>query len=75
MAGERLTQVRVGLLGIEEDRVDVLMDTFKGDCALAVSALAQKENTLFMVTGAHLHELTGAACNSHTFVFMPNARM
>ena len=28
-----------------------------------------------MVTGAHLPELTGAACNSHTFVFMPNASM
>jgi branched-chain amino acid transport system substrate-binding protein len=42
---------------------------------LAVSALAQRENKLFMVTGAHLPELTGAACNSHTFVFMPHARM
>src|SRR6478672_12553355 len=28
-----------------------------------------------MVTGAHVPELTGAACNAHTFVFMPNARM
>jgi branched-chain amino acid transport system substrate-binding protein len=60
---------------ITEDRVDFLMGTFNGDCALAVSALAQKENKLFMVTGAHLPELTGAACNSHTFVFMPNAFM
>jgi branched-chain amino acid transport system substrate-binding protein len=60
---------------INEDRVDFLMGTFNGDCALAVSALAQKENKLFMVTGAHLPELTGAACNSHTFIFMPNASM
>ena len=60
---------------IKEDRVDFLMGTFNGDCALAVSALAQKENKLFMVTGACLPELTGAACNSHTFVFMPNASM
>jgi branched-chain amino acid transport system substrate-binding protein len=60
---------------IKEDRIDVLMGTFNGDCALAVSALAQKENILFMVTGAHLSELTGVACNRHTFVFMPNARM
>jgi branched-chain amino acid transport system substrate-binding protein len=60
---------------INEDRVDFLMGTFNGDCALAVSALAQKENKLFMVTGAYLPELTGAACNSHTFVFMPNASM
>lgn len=60
---------------IKEDRVDVLMGTFNGDCALAVSALAQKENKLFMVTGSYLPELTGVACNRHTFVFMPNARM
>ena len=60
---------------IKEDRVDVLMGTFNGDCALAVSALVKKENKLFMVTGSHVPELTGAACNSHTFVFMPNAWM
>ena len=69
------TAVKVATKFIKDDRVDVLMGTFNGDCALAVSALAQKENKLFMVTGASLPELTGAACNSHTFVFMPNARM
>ena len=69
------TAVKAALKFIKEDRVDVLMGTFNGDCALAVSALAQKENTLFMVTGAHIPELTGSACNRHTFVFMPNARM
>lgn len=69
------TAVKVATKFIKEDRVDVLMGTFNGDCALAVSALAQKENTLFMVTGAHLPELMGVACNRHTFVFMPNARM
>lgn len=58
---------------IKEDRIDALMGTFNGDCALAVSALAKKENKLFIVTGSHLPELTGSACNSHTFVFMPNA--
>ncbi len=60
---------------INEDRVDFLMGTFTGECSLAVSELAKKENKLFMVTGAHIMELTGAKCNSHTFVFMPNARM
>nr|MBI3612315.1 amino acid ABC transporter substrate-binding protein [Nitrospirota bacterium] len=60
---------------IKEDRVDFLMGTFTGECALAVSELAKKENKLFMVTGAHIMDLTGARCNSHTFVFMPNARM
>lgn len=69
------TAVKAATKLIKEDRVDVLMGTFNGDCALAVSALAQKEHTLFMVTGAHLPELTGVACNAQTFVFMPNARM
>ena len=69
------TAVKVATKFIKEDRVDVLMGTFNGDCALAVSALAQMENTLFMVTGAYIPELTGVACNVHTFVFMPSARM
>jgi branched-chain amino acid transport system substrate-binding protein len=69
------TAVRAATKFIKEDRVDVLMGTFNGDCALVVSELAKKENKLFMVTGAHLPELTGSACNSHTFVFMPNATM
>lgn len=69
------TAVKAATKFIKEDRVDVLMGTFNGECALAVSAVAQKENKLFMVTGAHVPELTGAACNAHTFVFMPNARM
>lgn len=60
---------------VKEDRVDFLMGTFNADCALAVSEFAQKENKLFMVTGAHLPELTAAACNAHTFVFMPHAAM
>ena len=60
---------------VQDDRVDVLMGTFNADCALVVSEFAKKQNKLFMVTGSHLPELTGAACNSHTFVFMPNASM
>lgn len=60
---------------VQDDRVDVLMGTFNAECALVVSEYAKKANKLFMVTGAHLPELTGAACNSHTFVFMPNASM
>lgn len=74
-ASDPETAVKAATKFIKEDRVDFLMGTFNGDCALAVSALAQKENKLFMVTGAHLPELTGVACNSHTFVFMPNATM
>lgn len=69
------TAVKAATKFLTDDRVDVLMGTFNGDCALAVSALAQRENKLFMVTGSHLPELSGAACNSRTFVFMPHARM
>jgi len=67
--------VKVATKFIKEDRVDVLIGTFNADCALVVSELAKRENKLFMATGSHLPELTGAACNSHTFVFMPHARM
>ena len=67
--------IKVATKFIKDDRVDALMGTFNGDCAQAVSALAHRENKLFMVTGAHDPALTGAACTSHTFVFMPNARM
>jgi branched-chain amino acid transport system substrate-binding protein len=69
------TAVKVATKFVKEDRVDVLMGTFNADCALVVSELAKKENKLFMVTGSHLPELSGAACNSHTFVFMPHAKM
>ena len=69
------TAVKAATKFLKDDRVDFLMGTFNADCALAVSELARKENKLFMITGAHLPELTGAACNSHTFVFMPNATM
>ncbi len=73
------SNVRIGLKAaiklIKEDRVDFLMGTLNGEVALAVADLAQAEHTLFMVTGAHVPELTGVGCNSNTFVFMPNARM
>ncbi len=69
------TAVRAARKLIKDDRVDFLMGTFNGEVALAVSDLAKKENKLFMVTGAHVPELTGSGCNSHTFVFMPSARM
>jgi branched-chain amino acid transport system substrate-binding protein len=69
------TAVKAAQKLITQDRVDVLMGTFNGDVALAVSEVAMRENKLFMVTGAHINELTGARCNAQTFVFMPNARM
>src|SRR6266513_1174060 len=46
-----------------------------GDVALAVGEMAKQENKLFMATCPHIMELTGSRCNSHTFAFMPNARM
>jgi len=69
------TALKAATKFIKEDRVDFLMGTFNGDVALAVSVLAKKENKLFMVTGAHVMDLSGSGCNSHTFVFMPNANM
>jgi branched-chain amino acid transport system substrate-binding protein len=69
------TAIKAATKLIKEDRVDFLMGTFNGDVALVVADLAKKENKLFMVTGAHVTDLTGSGCNSHTFVFMPNARM
>ncbi|GIW55185.1 MAG: ABC transporter permease [Nitrospiraceae bacterium] len=69
------TAIKAATKLIKDDRVDFLMGTFNGDVALAVSELAKKENKLFMVTGAYIMDLTGSRCNSHTFVFMPNARM
>jgi len=69
------TALKAATKFIKEDRVDFLMGTFNGDVALAVADLAKKENKLFMVTGAHVMDLSGAGCNSHTFVFMPNANM
>lgn len=69
------TGLKVATKFIKDDRVDFLMGTFNGDVALAVADLAKQENKLFMVTGAHAMELTGSGCNSHTFVFMPNANM
>lgn len=69
------TALRAATKLIQDDRVDFLMGTFNGDVALAVADLAKKEHKLFMVTGAHVMDLTGSGCNSHTFVFMPNANM
>ncbi len=69
------TALKAATKFVQDDHVDVLMGTFNAECALVVSELAKKENKLFMVTGSHLPELTGAACSSHTFVFMPNASM
>lgn len=69
------TAIKAATKLIKDDRVDFLMGTFNGDVALAVADLAKKENKLFVATCPHLMELTGTQCNSHTFVFMPNARM
>jgi len=69
------TAAKAATTFIREDRVDFLMGTFNADCALAASAVAHREGRLFMVTGALLPELTGEACNAHTFVVMPHARM
>lgn len=69
------TAIKAATKLLKEDRVDFLMGTFNGDVALAVGDVAKQENKLFMATCPHIMELTGSRCNSHTFAFMPNARM
>jgi branched-chain amino acid transport system substrate-binding protein len=69
------TAIKAATKLLKDDRVDFLMGTFNGDVALAVADVAKHENKLFMATCPHIMELTGAQCNSHTFAFMPNARM
>ena len=69
------TAIKMANKLIKEDHVDFLMGTFNGDVALAVADVAKQQNKLFMATCPHIMDLTGAHCNSHTFVFMPNARM
>ena len=69
------TGIKAATKLIKEDRVDFLMGTFNGDVALAVADVAKQENKLFMATCPHIMELTGSRCDSHTFVFMANARM
>lgn len=60
---------------IQEQRVDILLGSFNGEVALAVSEIAEKEGKLFMVTCAHIEELTGSACRPSTFTYMPSARV
>jgi branched-chain amino acid transport system substrate-binding protein len=69
------TAVKMANKLIKDNRVDFLMGTFNGEVALAVSEVAKREDKLFMVTGAYDPDLTGQRCESHTFVFMPNAWM
>jgi branched-chain amino acid transport system substrate-binding protein len=69
------TAIKAATKLIKDDRVDFLMGTFNGDVALAVGDVAKQENKLFMATCPHIMELTGSRCSSHTFAFMPNARM
>jgi branched-chain amino acid transport system substrate-binding protein len=69
------TAVKAALKLIKEERVEFLMGTFNGDCALAVSEVAKREQKLFMVTCAHLPALTAERCDANMFVFMPSAPM
>ncbi len=59
---------------IKKERVDVLVGSFNGETALAVSEIAEQEGKLFMVTCAHIDELSGSACRPSTFTYMPTAR-
>ena len=58
---------------IKDEHVDVLVGSFNGEAALTVSEVAEQEGKLFMVTCAHIPELSGSACRPSTFVYMPTA--
>jgi len=47
--------------------VDVIMDTVTSSCALAIAAVANQRNKLFIDTGAGTSELTNEKCNKNTF--------
>mgnify|MGYP001261620278 CR=1 FL=1 len=59
---------------IKEKRVDALVGSFNGEAALAVSEVAETEGKLFMVSCAHINELSGSACRTSSFTYMPTAR-
>jgi branched-chain amino acid transport system substrate-binding protein len=47
--------------------VDVIMDTVTSSCALAIAAVANQRNKLFIDTGAGTSQLTNENCNKNTF--------
>ncbi|MGP0094406.1 MAG: ABC transporter substrate-binding protein [Xanthobacteraceae bacterium] len=48
------------------DKVDVIVDVPNSGVALAVSAITQEKNKVFLVSGAAASDLTGAKCTPNT---------
>jgi branched-chain amino acid transport system substrate-binding protein len=51
---------------IDRDGVDVIVEVANSGVALAVAAIAQEKNKVYLNTGAATSDLTGPACNANT---------
>jgi branched-chain amino acid transport system substrate-binding protein len=56
----------IGRQWYDVDKVDVIVDVPNSGVALAVSAITQEKNKVFLVSGAAASDLTGAKCTPNT---------
>jgi len=61
--------VNIARQWIDNQKVDVIMDTPNSGVALAVSNLAKEKNAVLLNSGAATADLTGKACNANTISF------
>ena len=61
--------VSIGRQWIDNQKVDVIMDTPNSGVALAVSNLVKEKNAVLLNSGAASADLTGKACNANTISF------
>ncbi|UFZ05233.1 ABC transporter substrate-binding protein [Bradyrhizobium ontarionense] len=61
--------VSIGRQWLDNQKVDVIMDTPNSGVALAVSNLVKEKNAILLNSGAATADLTGKACNANTISF------
>jgi branched-chain amino acid transport system substrate-binding protein len=61
--------VNIARQWIDNQKVDVIMDTPNSGVALAVSNLVKEKNSVLLNSGAATADLTGKACNANTISF------
>ncbi|BAM90195.1 ABC transporter substrate-binding protein [Bradyrhizobium oligotrophicum S58] len=61
--------VSIGRQWLDNQKVDVIMDTPNSGVALAVSNLVKEKNAVLLNSGAATADLTGKACNANTISF------
>jgi len=61
--------VSIGRQWLDNQKVDVIMDTPNSGVALAVSNLVKEKNAVLLNSGAATADLTGKACNANTVSF------